>query len=273
MIEIGIVETKNVIKVLTENFNIDFSDYALTSFKRRLERVIELFNLKYPDILINKLNDDPSFIDLLIHELTVPSTEMFRDPSLWRLLREEIIPSVYRENGNSFKIWIPYSVSGDELFSLAILLNESDLLDKVQIVVSSLSNTSIDFIKSGNIPSPKIEISSDNYIRANGKYQLANYIEIRNNQYYRDTSLLKNTTFIKQNVAGEPLPQGIKLVLLRNKMIYFNQVLQWKVLKNIYQSMQNNSLLVIGIKETLSSLYGFNDFLLINENESIYKRK
>jgi chemotaxis protein methyltransferase CheR len=273
MIEIGIVETKNIIKAINDSFGIDFSDYALTSFKRRLERIIELFNFKYPDLLINKLHDDPSFIDLLVHEISIPSTEMFRDPSLWRLLRDELIPGIYNESGNSFKIWIPNSVSGDELFSLTILLKEMGLLDSIQIIVSSMSNNSIELIKSGIIPSSKIEISSDNYVRANGKYQLANYIEIRDNQYYRDTSLLKNVTFVKQDVNGEPLPQGIKLVLLRNKMIYFNQVLQWKTVKNIYQSMLQGGLLIVGIKETLSQFYGSSDFVLINENECIYKRK
>jgi chemotaxis protein methyltransferase CheR len=273
MSEIGIVETKNIIKNITDNYSIDFSDYALTSFKRRIEKVMDTDNFKYPDLLINKFQDDPTYIDIFLDEISVPSTEMFRDPSLWRLLRDEIITAQYNENGSPFKIWLPGSVSGDEVFSLAILLKELNLLDKISIVVSALSDKSIETIKSGILHPSKVENSSDNYIRANGKFQLANYIEIRNNSYFRDTSLLKNVTFVKQDISGNPIPQGIKIVLFRNKMIYYNQVLQWKVVKNIYQSLLNGGLFIIGIQESLNHLYGLNEFTLVNENESIYKRK
>jgi chemotaxis protein methyltransferase CheR len=273
MSEIGIVEAKNIIKTINDGFGIDFSDYALTSFKRRLEKVMDVYNLKYIDLLVNKFHDDAGFIDQFLQEISVPTTEMFRDPSLWRLMREELIPRLYSENGSSFKIWLPCSTSGDELFSLAIMLKELNLLDKVSIVVSSICERSLEIIKSGILTPSKVEISSDNYIRAYGEHQLAHYIEIKDNLYYRDTSLIKNVTFFKQDLFCNPFPQGIKLVLLRNKMIYFNQVLQWKVVKNIYQALNPGGLFIIGIQESLGQLYGLNEFSIFNENECIYKRK
>jgi chemotaxis protein methyltransferase CheR len=188
-------------------------------------------------------------------------------------MREELIPRLYSENGSSFKIWLPCSTSGDELFSLAIMLKELNLLDKVSIVVSSICERSLEIIKSGILTPSKVEISSDNYIRAYGEHQLAHYIEIKDNLYYRDTSLIKNVTFFKQDLFCNPFPQGIKLVLLRNKMIYFNQVLQWKVVKNIYQALNPGGLFIIGIQESLGQLYGLNEFSIFNENECIYKRK
>src|SRR6266542_4015858 len=138
MIELGIVETRNIINLIAEKYNYDFSDFALTSFKRRIERFIELNNLKHPDILINRLHDNKVFAESFIEQLSVASSEMFRDPSLWRVIREETITSIYREAGTGFKIWLPCSVSGDELFSLAIVLHEMDMLDKVQIIVSCI---------------------------------------------------------------------------------------------------------------------------------------
>lgn len=273
MSEIGIVEAKSIIKTVTDSFGIDFSDYALTSFKRRIEKIMETHNLKYPDILINKLHDDPGFIDTFMHEISVPSTEMFRDPSFWRLLRDEIIPDLYNETGGNLKIWLPDSVSGDEVFSLAIVLHELNFLDKTSIQVSAISDKSLETIKSGILHPSKVEISSDNYIRANGKFQLANYIDIRNNIYYRDTNLLRNVSFFKQDLCCNPIPQGMKLVLFRNKMIYFNQVLQWKAIKNIYQSVNTGGMFIIGIQESLNQMYGLNEFSLFNENECIYKKK
>src|SRR5512145_1850023 len=146
MAEIGIVETKNIIKIINDKYNIDFADYALTSFKRRIERIMDSYNFKYPEFLLNKLQDDPGFFDLFIHEISVPSSEMFRDPSLWRILREETIPGLLNEITQTLKIWLPNSVSGDELFSLCILLKEMGLLEKVQITVSAISDKSLELI-------------------------------------------------------------------------------------------------------------------------------
>ena len=273
MIEIGIVETRNIISLIAEKYNYDFSDFALTSFKRRIERIIELNNLKHPDILITRLLENKEFAETFIHQISVPSSEMFRDPSLWRVLRDDIITSIYRETGSGFKIWLPNSVSGDELFSLTILLAEMGMLEKVQILVSCLSDISIETIQSGIFPEQKLEISSDNYIRSNGSLDFTKYYTSSNGQFVRDISLIKGVTFFKQNTLLEPAPQGVKLVLFRNKMIYFNQTLQTKVLKTIYNSVSIGGFLVIGTKESLHYLYGNNEFSLINNFESIYKRR
>ena len=273
MMEIGIVETRSIINLIAERYNYDFSDFALTSFKRRVERIIEQNNLKHPDILMNRLLENQGFVDSFIDQINVPSSEMFRDPSLWRVLRDEIITSMYRETGTGFKIWLPNSVSGDELFSLVILLAEMDMLEKAQIIVSCMSDKSINTIKTGVFNDQKLEISADNYIRSNGKYDLSKYYSSSHGQLVRDISLIQNVTFVKQNTFLDPAPQGIKLVLFRNKMIYFNQTLQTKVLKSIYNSVSVGGYLVIGTKESLHYLYGNNEFSLINSLESIYKRR
>lgn len=273
MIELGIVDTKNIIKTLSENYNLDFSDYALTSIKRRIERIMDLYNFKYPDILVHKLLENKEFIDSFIYEVSIPSTEMFRDPSLWRQLRDEIIPCLIKESRNSLKIWLPNSVSGDELYSLTILLSEMNLLDDVQIIVSAISDRSIEIMQSGVFNSQKLDISGDNYIRANGTRELANYYQIDNNTIIRNKNLLKNVKFLKQNLFCEPFPQGIKLILFRNKMIYYNQQLQWRIVKNIFTALNPGGIFIIGTKETLSNLYGSTEFTLISNNESIYKRK
>lgn len=273
MAEIGIVETKNIIATINDKYNIDFSDYALTSFKRRIERLMDNYNFKYHDLLINRLVEDPGFLDTFIYEAAVPSSEMFRDPSLWRLLRDEILPGLVRENSQPLKIWLPNSVSGDELFSLVILLEEMNLLGKVQIYVSTLSNRSLELIKTGIISPSKLEISTDNYVRANGRGLFSDYFTEEGNVIIRNTALIKNVTFLKQDITLSSFPQGIRLVFFRNKMIYFNQVLQWKVLKNISSAMVQGGLFLIGTKETLSNIYTNTDFSLISDNESIYRKK
>lgn len=273
MTELGIVDTRNLINLINEKYALDFTDYALTSFKRRLEKIIDQNNLKHPEILYNRLTDNADFFDEFIDSLTVPSTEMFRDPSLWRVMRDELIRNIYRESGANFKIWLPNSVSGDELFSLAILLSEMGLLDKVNILVSSLSNKSIQTIRSGEFSSEKMEISTDNYTRSNGKGTLSDYIIYSNGKIIRDVSLIRNVTFFRQDTSLQPIPQGVKLILFRNKMIYFNQSLQTRVIKNLYQTGANGCYLIIGIKEAINGTFGGNEFTVINNVESIYKRR
>jgi len=272
MTEIGIVDTRNIIKLIQEKYAFDFSDFALTSLKRRLEYILQLRNLKHPDLLLSRLNDSNEFFEQLLDDICVPSTEMFRDPSLWRLLRDEILPRLCKETPK-FKIWLPGSVSGDELYSLCIILKELDLLDKVQIQASCISKKSIDFITTGVLRASKVEVSEENYERINGKGKFQDYYKIVNGVVYRDTSLIKNVTFDTQKIDLDSPPSGIKLVLYRNKMIYFNPTLQIKILKNIYASLMAGGHLIIGIKELLANLYNANEFVLMNPQESIYKKK
>lgn len=273
MLDIGIVETRNIIKTIADKYHYDFSDYALTSFKQRLERIIEMYNIKYFDFLIEKLNEDRNFFETFLSELVVPSTEMFRDPSFWRILHDDLLPTLLNENKNKLKVWLPNSVSGDELFSFCIILQELGFLDHVQINVSSLSNKNIETIKSGLLLNNKIEISTDNYKRVNGKDDLAKYYSIMQDKAIRDISLLRNVTFFEQNVFLEPVPQGIKLILFRNKMIYYNQTLQSRILKMFYNNLPAGAILIIGTKESLNTFYGTHEFSLIDSSESIYKRK
>ena len=273
MLEIGIVETKSIIKSIFEKYSLDFSDYALTSFKQRLERSIELHNIKYVDIFQNKLLEDKQFFEMFLSELEVPSTEMFRDPSLWRIFREELIPALLKEGSSSLRIWLPNSVSGDELFSMCILLTEMKIQDQVQLYVSALSQKSLEVIRSGYFQPGKLSISSDNYIRANGKGELSDYYTNVNGELFRDVTLIKNVNFSLQSIIPEPVPQNIKITLYRNKMIYFNQTLQSKILKRFEQSLGIGTHLIVGTKEKLGQIYGNSDFVLANNSESIYKRK
>jgi chemotaxis protein methyltransferase CheR len=272
MTEIGIVDTRNIIKLIQEKYAFDFSDFALTSLKRRLEYILQLRNLRHPDLLLSRLSDSRELFDQLLDDISVPSTEMFRDPSLWRLLRDDLLPRLCSETPR-FKIWIPGAVSGDELYSLCIVLKELDLLNNVNIHVTCLGNKSIEVIKSGILRASKVDVSEENYGRYNNKFKLRDYCRTINGTVYRDTSLISNVTFDVQKIDLDSCPSGFRLVLYRNKMIYFNPTLQIRVLKNIHLSLNSGGHLIVGIKELLANLYSINDFLLANPQESIYKKK
>jgi chemotaxis protein methyltransferase CheR len=268
--EIGIIDYRNIIKAINESYNYDFSDYALTSLKRRIERSIQYHNIKHVDILIERLHDDKLFFDQFLQELAIESTEMFRDPSFWRYLRDELLPLIFKDIYRP-KIWLPFCVSGDELYTLAIVLTEEALVNNTEIIVTCQNDLIIDQIKKGLLRNYKVEVSNDNYTRYQGKGHLSDYYILRGEQAIRDSSLIKNVSFIKQNINFDNSPQDVKLILCRNQLIYYTQSLHDRVLKIFNDSLMTGGYLVLGAREQvglISSKY----FRIVNEAESVYKK-
>ena len=271
--EIGIVDTRNVIKVLLDDFGFDFRDYALTSFKRRLENVINNNGLRDADGLISRLQNNKDFNDQFLFEITPETTEMFRDPSFWRILRDEILPEISRGSANKPRIWVASFDSGEELYSLAIILKEMNLLDSVQIYANVFTDKCINRIKSGRLDPKDLETNEANYQRLNGKFQYSSYYKMDGNTIVFDTELVKNIIFVKQKTNIENDPGAVKLAIFRNQTIYYNQLLHEKVLQKISTSMVAGGFLALGVKETLENTNAYNKFTVFNDNEKIYKRK
>lgn len=269
-IELGIVDTRNIIKAIHEKHGYDFSDYALTSFKRRLERLIETQGLKNAEFLIEKIEKDNQFIETFLHEINVGATEMFRDPALWRVLKEEVLVKLSRQYEKP-TVWIPNCVSGDELFSLLIILKELNMLEKFDITASVICQKTMDKIHSGIFDERKIQLSEDNFKRIETEAELSDYYSYEKIGCVRDISLIKNVNFIKQNIIFDELPSNCNLVLYRNSMIFYNQTLHDKMVKRIYEAVSSSGFLVIGIKEIIPGY--FKGFSLINESERIYKKR
>ena len=270
--ELGIVDTRNIIKTLQDVYNYDFKNYALTFFKRRVEKIIINHNLKDADGFIRKIETDKEFFEIFLQEMCVEDTEMFRDPSLWRVLKEELFPKIIQGAVN-FKIWFPEVSSGEELFSTAIILKKLDLLKNVQLIASSISELEIEKTKKGLFDPKKIEVNDPNFKRIFSESELPDFYTHENDTAYWNTSLIDNTKFIKQNIIFDDYPKGVKLVLFRNQMIYYNQILQERFIKIIYNSLVPGGHLIIGNHEKIDYWNSDKDYTLINKAESIYKKK
>ena len=273
MTELGIVDIREIYKTVKEIYDYDFSQYAMTSFKQRLERLIIRNNMSNAESLIHKLKNNPEFFDLFLYEISVPSTEMFRDPSLWRWLREEYLPAAIDKSIGRYKIWVPNCVSGGELYSLTIVLRELDLFDKVDILATTISNKSIEYIKEGKYDLKKIEVSDENYKRFQGNREFTSYYILDRYYAFRDTGIIKDVEFKKQNINFDDSPQNVKLILFRNNLIYFNPSLQEKILQHMYNCLSAGGYLILGIREKIRNLNIINDFEIINEAEGVYKKR
>lgn len=270
--ELGIVDTRMIIKTLQDDFNCDFKNYALTFFKRRVEKIIHYYNLKDADGFVRKLKIDTDFFETFLQVMSVDVTEMFRDPSLWRVLSDEIFPQLIESSVN-FKIWLPEVSTGEELYSTAIVLKRLNLNKNVQLIASSISDKNIEKVKLGIFDPKKIETNDANFKRIYSDAELSEYYTYENEKATWDSSLIENTKFIKQNVIFDDYPKGVKFILFRNQMIYFNQILQERFIKIMYNSLVPGGHLVVGNNEKIDYWNSDKDYTLINKAESIYKKK
>jgi len=272
MTELGIVDIREIIRTISRLYAYDFSQYALTSFKYRIERFMIQHSQENINALIKRLNEDPEFFDLLLYGISVPSTEMFRDPSVWRWLHEEYLPKAVDKSPARLRVWLPNCVSGGELYSLAILLKESGLTESVEIIATTTSTRAIEMIKSGQYDLKKTEVSAENYKRFNGTFMFQDYFRVDRWCAFLDSSLLTGVELRKTNLMFEPPPQNVKLILFRNSLIYYNPALQERVLASMHQSLSASGHIITGIKE-LAGQGSAPLFDLINESENVYKKK
>jgi chemotaxis protein methyltransferase CheR len=272
MIELGIVDIREIIRLLQSGYHYDFSNYALTSFKQRLERFMRIYAIDSGEQLMKKLADNPSFFDLFLYEIAVPSTEMFRDPSLWRWLREDLLPEIIGKSTGRFRIWLPNCVSGGELYTLAILLNEAGLTEKVQVVASCLSDRSIETIRKGGYDLKKLDVSQENYRRFNGPKEFTSYYTPDQNCTFGNLSLISKTEFRKTDMEFDSAPQNNKLILFRNSLIYSNPSRQEQILHKLYDSLSVSGYLITGIREKISGVGTGRDFEVVNESEGVYRK-
>jgi len=268
--DIDIADLKKITELIHVKHGYDFRNYAMSSFKRRMLRMLELKNLTV-DALIRKLTENPAFIDEFLDELTVNVTEMFRDPGFWRVMRDEIVPGILL-NHKQFKIWHAGCSSGEEVLSMAILLKEMGIHDDVTVYATDLDTNILEKAKSGSYPIKNMELNEKNYIRLEGKGSLKDYYKEENGKAVFDKSLLKNVTFRKHDLVMGEIFNKFDLILCRNVMIYFNQTLQNEVLRKFHDSLFKYGYLAIGSKESLIWCDIASKFIVVNNEEKVYKK-
>lgn len=268
--DIDIVDLKKITDLVQTKYGYDFRNYAMSSFKRRMLRILELKNLTI-ESLLKKLNEQPGFIEEFLDELTVNVTEMFRDPGFWRILRDEIIPGILL-NHKTFKIWHAGCSSGEEVLSMTIMLKEMGILQDVQLFATDLDVNILEKAKSATYPIKNMELNEKNYIRYEGKKSLKEYYKEEGGKAIFDKELMQNVTFRKHDLVKGEVFNKFDLILCRNVMIYFNQSLQNDVLKKFHEGLFKYGYLAIGSKESLIWCDVANKFLVVNNEEKVYKK-
>lgn len=271
MQEIDVADLRRISELIYERYNYDFRNYAMSSFKRRVVRILELKKLTVPNLL-TKLIDTPPFIHEFVDELTVNVTEMFRDPGFWRVIRDEVIPDI-RQTKKKFTIWHAGCSSGEEVLTMCVVLHELGILEDVHIVATDIDSGTLARGRSGIYPVKSMGINEQNYLAYAGHDNgLKKYYEQVNGSAIFKKDLLTNVTFTRHDLVMGEVFDRFDLILCRNVMIYFNQELQNEVLKKFHESLLPNGFLSIGSKESLIWCDYGNRFLVVNNDEKIYRR-
>lgn len=270
--DLEINEIRALCQTVQEKYNYDFSNYAISSLKRRILRIMEIFKIGSAAILTDKLRTDPLFFKQFINELTVNVTEMYRDPSLWRDLRDKILPNLFSTH-NNIKIWHAGCSSGEEVYSMAILLKENGWLDKAKIYATDIDESILTKAKDGKYALKNmVEVNEKNYIRYGGTKKLEDYYKVENGIAKMDASLVSQVTYRTHDLVKSGVFNKFDIILCRNVLIYFNQQLQNDVFKMFHESLFNYSYFIIGSKETLIWSEIATKFITVNQEEKIFKK-
>ncbi|WKN44317.1 CheR family methyltransferase [Tunicatimonas pelagia] len=270
-VEVEIADLRKITEVVKNRYGYDFSDYAKSSFRRRIQRIIDILQLDSAKAIITKLENDPSFIETFLAEVTVNVTEMFRDPSFWREARDHIIPNLFL-NHDTINIWHAGCSSGEEVMSMCILLKEMDILHKTNIIATDIDKPILEKAKDGRVPIKNMALNEKNYIRFQGEKTLSHYYEEKDGMAVIDPTLFAGVSYRNFDLVKGDVFNKFDLILCRNVMIYFNQNLQNRVLKKLHESLFKYSYLAIGSKESLIWCEIANKFIIVNNEEKVYKK-
>ncbi len=270
--DIGIVDTKKVIAAIKEVYGIDFSNFALTAFKRRLLYVLNENNYSSIIDFISNIENNQLLFEKYLSQGLIDTTEMFRDPSCWRELRDKHLKELYKNR--EFKILVPAITSGDDLYTLLIMLKETGMLHHAKVTATSISDIRLQQVKNGGMYDlKKIEIGEANYKRFSDHASLSSYYNIEGTKAKMHESMLENVKFEKHSFLNEPALKGFHLVIYRNRLIYFNPTLQDKIADKLIKSTLLGGIISIGSKESLENTSYFSKLTLLNREEQILKKR
>lgn len=269
---LGIVDTKKMIAAINETYGLDLSDYSLTTLRRRFIHLLTYFNIGLVDEFVTQVKRNNIDEHDLKDQLIIDNTELFRDPSFWRELKEKYVPEISRSPGS--KIWLAGESSGEEIYSLMVVLSELGMSKNVKVVVSCPSKNRVERIKKGGFYDLKrMEIGEANYTRLSGKFEFSNFYQLENNKAVMDTSLLNDVEFNTVNISQEAVKNSYRIIIFRNVMIQYNLPLYEKVIRKLIDNLTVGGYLVLGNMETLEFSEVGKKMQLVNEAEKIYRKR
>jgi chemotaxis protein methyltransferase CheR len=265
------LEIQLLLEALFQHYHYDFRHYARASIKRRLVQARDQLGFTSISALQDRVLHDPDMLPRLLGYLTVQVSEMFRDPSYFKALREKVLPHL--RTYPSLKVWIAGCSAGEELYSLAILLREEGLYERTLFYATDINPDALSAAEAGLYPLDRIRKFTENHQKSGGKSSLSDYYTAAYGRAVFDKSLRDRVVFSDHSLVTDAVFAEMHLISCRNVMIYFDRALQDRAIGLFRDSLTRKGFLGLGSKESLrfsKHAAGFADFV---PEEKIYQRR
>ncbi len=260
------IEINLLLEGIYQRYGFDFRNYVYSSIRRRIWHRTRVENLSNISALIEKVLHDHQAMERLFGDFCIHVSEMFRDPSFFMTLRTKILPLL--KDKPLIRIWHAGCATGEEVFSMAILLCEEGLHDKTMIYATDMSDKIINKAKQGVFPLSRMKLYTQNYIKSGGTRSFSDYYKVVGDNAIFAPSLIKKVIYAQHNLASDGSFNEFDVIICRNVLIYFNRILQKKVFKLFYDSLCIQGFLGLGNKETID----FSDVAYCYDNVNIKER-
>lgn len=269
-ISLSDAEVNTILSDVFELYGYDFTNYSKASIKRRITRLIT--NDKFVSFaeFRFRLRSDRSYFTRFLEQITVNVTEMFRDVSFYKTLREEVLPVL--DTWPLIRIWHAGCSTGEEVYSMAILLHEANLLQKSLLYATDINPAVLERVRTGIFPLAHMKQYSENYILSGGKRDFSSYYTAQYDGAKFDEFLGRKTVVATYNLVSDGSFNEFQLILCRNVLIYFDKPLQDRILHLFHDSLEPLGFLALGSKETLRFTDIEKNFQQLANKEKIWRR-
>jgi chemotaxis protein methyltransferase CheR len=259
-----------VLNDVVEQYGYDFTNYSHASMRRRITRLIvkdrfaSLAEFRY------RIRSDKSYLKRFVEEITVNVTEMFRDPSFYKALRDVVLPNLAPLP--VIRVWHAGCATGEEVYSMAIVLHEAGLLKKSLLYATDINPSVLERVRHGVYPIGQMKQYSENYIQSGGKHDFSSYYTAQYDSVKFDEFFGKRIVLATHNLVADRSFNEFQLILCRNVMIYFDKQFQDRALHLFYDSLETLGYLALGSKETLKFTDIAKKFTQLENKEKIWRK-
>jgi chemotaxis protein methyltransferase CheR len=269
-LELEQIELQLLLEGVFRHYGFDFREYAPASLKRRVWRRVQAEGETTISGLLERLLHDSDSMERLLLDLSINVTAMFRDPTFYVAFREKVVPLL--RTYPFTRLWVAGCSTGEEVYSLAILLTEEGLYDRTRIYATDINEAVLELARAGVFPLEKMQEYTENYIRAGGTRSFSEYYLARYEGALFDRALTENVVWAPHNLVQDRSFNRFNVVLCRNVMIYFDRSLQNRVHQLFYDSLDRFGILALGHKESIR-FTGFEQvYEELDTNERLFRK-
>lgn len=264
------IEVQLLLEAIYQHYGFDFRGYALGSLKRRLWRRAIGEKVETLSALQDRVLHDPAAMERLLLDLSINVTAMFRDPTFFSAFREKVVPLL--RTYPFVRIWNAGCSTGEETYSLAIVLKEEGLYERTRIYATDINDRVLEQARDGRFPLEKMRDFTENYIRAGGKEEFSSYYTVEGGVASFSDELCRQVVFAQHNLVSDALFNQFNVIVCRNVMIYFGKTLQDRVHELFHESLDQLGILALGHKESIRFTRHEEHYEAVDAQEKLYRK-